>query len=158
MTWAKQIFYSATSSIFHVDYSINSCWSRTLCAIKSEIPSPATVIAFIEPELTTPVHTQTCVVRRLLENAFLLKGKSNQPNSRLPSFNPFTHRENALTNYRVYDILSYDDSNYSGGIQGTPPHLFLDQTEAKSGSDTELYLFNNAFVWYSGTRWVKQTL
>ena len=120
VTWAKQIFYSATSSIFHVDYTINSCWSRTLCAIKSEIPSPATVIAFIEPELTTPVHTQTCVVRRLLENAFLLKGKSNQPNSRLPSFNPFTHRENALTNYRVYDILSYDDSNYSGGIQGTP--------------------------------------
>ena len=113
----------------------------------------------MEPELTTPVDTQTCVVRRLLENAFLLKGKSNQPNSRLPSFNPFTHRENALTNYIVYDILSYDDSNYSGGIQGTPlPHLFLVQTEAKSGSGTELYLFNNAFVWYSGTRWAKQTL
>ena len=81
----------------------------------------------MEPELTTPVDTQTCVVRRLLENAFLLKGKSNQPNSRLPSFNPFTHRENALTNYRVYDILSYDDSNYSGGIQGTspPPPTYL---------------------------------
>ena len=153
VTWAVQIFNSATSSIFHVDYTINSCWSRALCAIKSEIPSPATVVAVIEPELTTPVDTQTCVVRRLLENAFLLKGKSNQPNSRLPSFNPFTHRENALTNYRVYDILSYDDSNYSGGIQGTPPplpHLFLVQTEAKSGSGTELYLFNNAFLRYSG--------
>ena len=32
----------------------------------------------MEPELTTPVDTHTCVVRRLLENAFLLKGKSNQ--------------------------------------------------------------------------------
>ena len=62
----------------HVDYSINSCWSRALCTVKSEIPSPATLIAVIEPELTTPVDTQTCVVRRLLENAFLLKGKSNQ--------------------------------------------------------------------------------
>ena len=32
----------------------------------------------MEPELTTPVDTQTCAVRLLLENAFLLKGKSNQ--------------------------------------------------------------------------------
>ena len=125
VTWAVQIFKSATSSIFHVDYSINSCWSRAFCTVKSEIPSPATVIAVIDAELATPVDTQTCVVRRFLENAFLLKGKSNQPNSRLPSFNPFTHRENALTNYRVYDILSYDDSNYSGGIQGTHPVIFI---------------------------------
>ena len=78
VTWAMQIFQSAASSFMHVDYSINSCWSRAFCAIKSEIPSPTTVVAAIEPELTTPVDTQTCVVRRLLENAFLLKGKSNQ--------------------------------------------------------------------------------
>ena len=77
VTWAVQIFYSAASSISHVDYSINSCWSRALCTVKSEIPSPATGVAVMEPELTTPVDTQTCVVRRLLENAFLLKGKSN---------------------------------------------------------------------------------
>ena len=78
VTWAMQIFYSAASSFIHVDYSINSCWSRALCTVKSEIPSPATVVAVIEAELTTPVDTQTCIVRRLLENAFLLKGKSSQ--------------------------------------------------------------------------------
>ena len=78
VTWAVQIFNSAASSITHVDYSINSCWSRALCTVKSEIPSPATGVAVMEPELTTPVDTHTCVVRRLLENAFLLKGKSNQ--------------------------------------------------------------------------------
>ena len=32
----------------------------------------------MDAELAIPVDTQTCVVRRLLENAFLLKGKSNQ--------------------------------------------------------------------------------
>ena len=78
VTWAQQIFYSATSSISHVDYSINSCWSRALCTVKSEIPSPATLIAVIDAELATPVNTQTSAVRLLLENAFLLKGKSNQ--------------------------------------------------------------------------------
>ena len=78
VTWAMQILQSAASSISHVDYSINSCWSRAFCAVKSEIPSPATVVAVIEPELSTPVDTQTSAVRRLLENAFLLKGKSKQ--------------------------------------------------------------------------------
>ena len=78
VTWSVQVFQSAASSFIHVDYSINSCWSRALCAIKSEIPSPTTAVAVIESELTTPVDTQTCAVRRLLENAFLLKGKSNQ--------------------------------------------------------------------------------
>ena len=34
------------------------------------------------------------------------------------------------------------------------PHLLM----SRSGSGTELHLFNNAFVWYSGTRWVKLTL
>ena len=78
VTWAEQIFQSAASSISHVDYSINSCWSRALRTVKSEIPSPTTVVAVIESQLTTPVDTQTCAARRLLENAFLLKGKSNQ--------------------------------------------------------------------------------
>ena len=78
VTWAQQIFQSAATSIFHVHYSINSCWSRAFCTVKSEIPSPATVIAVIDAELATPVDTQTCVVRRLLENAFLLKGKTNK--------------------------------------------------------------------------------
>ena len=32
----------------------------------------------MDAELTTPVDTQTSAVRGLLENAFLLKGKSNQ--------------------------------------------------------------------------------
>ena len=140
VTWAMQVFQSAASSISHVDYSINSCWSRAFCTIKSEIPSPTTVVALIDAELTTPVDTQTCVVRRLLENAFLLKGKSNQPNSWLPSFNPFTHRETALTNFRVYGYLK------------------LRRFKLQSGSGTELYFFNNAFVWYSGTRWAKKTL
>ena len=78
VTWAVQILQSAANSIFHVDYSINSCWSRALCTVKSEIPSPATVVAVMDAELATPVDTQTCAVRGLLENAFLLKGKSNQ--------------------------------------------------------------------------------
>ena len=62
VTWAKQIFLSAASSISHVDYSINSCWSRALCAVKSEIPSPATGVAVIDAERTTPVDTQTTAV------------------------------------------------------------------------------------------------
>ena len=78
VTWAMQIFLSFASSISHVDYSINSCWSRALRTVKSEIPSPATGVAVIDAELATPVDTQTCAVRLLLENAFLLKGKSNQ--------------------------------------------------------------------------------
>ena len=78
VTWAVQIFQSAASSFIHVDYSINSCWSRALCTVKSEIPSPATVVAVMDAELATPVDTQTCAVRGLLENAFLLKGRSNQ--------------------------------------------------------------------------------
>ena len=78
VTWAVQILQSASTSIYHVNNSINSCWSRAFCAIKSEIPSPTTVVAVIESELTTPVDTQTSAVRGLLENAFLLKGKSNQ--------------------------------------------------------------------------------
>ena len=32
----------------------------------------------MDAELATPVDTQTSAVRGLLENAFLLKGKSNQ--------------------------------------------------------------------------------
>ena len=78
VTWAVQVFVSAASSISHVDYSINSCWSRALCAIKCEIPSPATGVAVNDAELATPEDTQTCAVRRLLENAFLVKVKSNQ--------------------------------------------------------------------------------
>ena len=78
VTWAVQIVCSAASSFRHVDYSINGCRSRALCSVKSEIPSPATVVAVIDAELAIPVDTQTCVVRRLLENAFLLKKKSNQ--------------------------------------------------------------------------------
>ena len=78
VTWAEQIFQSAASSFIHVDYSINSCWSRALCTVKSEIPSPTTAVAVMDAELATPVDTQTCVVRRLLENAFLLKGKTNK--------------------------------------------------------------------------------
>ena len=78
VTWAVQILQSAASSFIHVDYSINSCWSRALCTVKSEIPSPATVVAVIDAELATPVDTQTTAVRLLLENAFLLKGKSDR--------------------------------------------------------------------------------
>ena len=86
VTWAVQIVWSAASSFRHVDYSINSCRSRALCTVKSEIPSPATVVAVMDAELATPVDTQTCAVRILLENAFLLKGKERtleQPESRL---------------------------------------------------------------------------
>ena len=102
VTWAVQIFQSASSSISHVDYSINSCWSRALCPIKGEIPSPATVVAVIEPELTTPVDTQTCAVRRLLENAFLLKGKSNQ----IQDYSQSNRLDPAL-NYTSSTSLSY---------------------------------------------------
>ena len=78
VTWAVQIVYPAASSFRHVDYSINSCGCRAFCTVKSEIPSPATVVAVRDAELATPVNTQTGAVRLLLENAFLLKGKSNQ--------------------------------------------------------------------------------
>ena len=78
VTWAVQIVYSAASSFRHVDYSINSCWSRALCTVKSEIPPPATVIAVIDAELATPVDTQTTAFRLLLEKAFLLKGRSDR--------------------------------------------------------------------------------
>ena len=57
MTRAVQIF--CTCSLPHVDYSINSCWSRAFCAIKGEIPSLATVVAVIDPKLATEVDTQT---------------------------------------------------------------------------------------------------
>ena len=83
----------------------------------------------MDAELATPVDTQTCAVRLLLENAFLLKGKSNQTQHYQSNlFNPFTHRENALTNYRVYGYLSYKDSNHIGGSRGglPPTPLFLD--------------------------------
>ena len=73
------------------------------------------------------------------------------------------------------DILSYDDSDYSGGSRGgyrvirpplLPPKIEAPRAEKvfletvrrpppptptplilRSGSGTELYLFNNAFVW-----------
>ena len=110
VTWAEQTFVSAPLSISHVDYSINSCWSRALCTIKSEIPSPATVVAVMNLEQTTPVDTQTGAVRRLLENAFLLKGKSNQiqdNQSNLLILLP-TERQLWLT-LESMNSLSYDD-------------------------------------------------
>ena len=146
----------------------------------------------MDAELATPVDTQTCVVRRLLENAFLLKGKTNKIQdyqSNLLIFLP-TERQLWLT-LESMDILSYDDSNYSGGSRGEyrvirppllPPKIEAPRAEKvfletvlrplpafpppppptpliwRSGSGTELYLFNNAFVWYSGTSWVKLTI
>ena len=73
----------------------------------------------MDAELAIPVDTQTCVVRRLLENAFLLKGKTNKIQdyqSNLLIFLP-TERQLWLT-LESMDILSYDDSNYSGGSRG----------------------------------------
>ena len=143
VTWAVQIFLSFASSISHVDYSINSCWSRALRTVKSEIPSPATGVAVIDAELATPVDTQTCVVRRLLENAFLLKGKSNQIQdyrSNLLILLP-TERQLWLT-LESMDILSI---------------IFRPNWRQRSQHPAlKLYLFNNAFVWYSGTRWVNK--
>ena len=95
--------------------------------MKSEIPSPATVVAVIEPELTTPVDTQTCAVRRLLENAFLFRGKDNQiPDYHSNLFyqsNPFTHREKAKL--RRFELQG------NPGKRPLPPLLILDQTEAE---------------------------
>ena len=79
------------------------------------------------------------------------------------------------------DILSYDGSNYSGGSRGggyggvSPPYFWTKLRPegpkktvfgvrpslpliSRSRSGTKLYLFNNAFVWYIGIRWVKLTL
>ena len=56
----------------------------------------------MEPQLTTPVDTQTCVVRRLLENAFLLKGKINQ----IQDYSQSNRLDPAL-NYTSSTSLSY---------------------------------------------------
>ena len=74
VTWAVQIVYSAACSAIHIDCSINSCWGRTLCAIKGEIPSLTTAVAVVDAEMPTPVDTQPCAVWCLLENTFLLNG------------------------------------------------------------------------------------
>ena len=130
VTWAQQIFQSAASSISHVDYSINSCWSRALCAIKSEIPSPTTAVAVRESERTTPVDTHTCAVRSLLENAFLLKGKDNQ----IPDYqsNFFftrvillpTERQLWLTLESMDIYLKLRRFELQWRIQGSPPPFF----------------------------------
>ena len=56
----------------------------------------------MDAELATPVDTQTCAVRGLLENAFLLKGKSNQ----IQDYSQSNRLDPAL-NYTSSTSLSY---------------------------------------------------
>ena len=55
----------------------------------------------MDAELATPVDTQTSAVRGLLENAFLLKGKSNQ----IQDYQ--SNRLDPALNYSSSTMLSY---------------------------------------------------
>ena len=73
VTYAVQTLWPTATSMLHVDYTINGCWSWTLCTIKSEIPSTAAVVTVIDAKSATPEDTQTCVIWHLLEKTFLWK-------------------------------------------------------------------------------------
>ena len=73
VTWAEQILVSAATCIPHVDYTINGCWSWTLCTIKSEIPSPAAVVTVCEAKVAIPENAKPGNIWYLLENTFLWK-------------------------------------------------------------------------------------
>ena len=57
----------------HVHDSIDGCWSRALCTVDGEIPSPAAVVAVSDAKSAIPENTKRCFVRYFLENAFLEK-------------------------------------------------------------------------------------
>ena len=75
LPYTVQIILGATFylSIFHVDYTINRCWSRALGSIEGEIPSSAASMAAIEAKNTIPKDTQACYFGLFLENTFLKK-------------------------------------------------------------------------------------
>ena len=73
VTWAEQILMSAAPSKPHVDYTINGCWSWTLCTVKSEIPSPAAVVTAFDAKVAIPENAKPGIIWRLLENTFLWK-------------------------------------------------------------------------------------
>jgi len=62
VTWAVQILISAATSIPHVDYTINGCWSRTLCTVKSEIPSTAAVVTACEAKDAIPENAKPGII------------------------------------------------------------------------------------------------
>ena len=72
LTNSVQIF-PATSSLDHVDDSINGCWSWALCAIESEIPSSAATMTTVEAEVSIVKDSQPSFGRLLVEKAFLWK-------------------------------------------------------------------------------------
>ena len=73
VTWAVQTLKFAATSIPHVDYTINGCWSWTLCTVKSETPSPAAVVTALEAKVAIPENAKPGIIWHLLENTFLWK-------------------------------------------------------------------------------------
>jgi len=57
-----QIFFGAIS-MYHLDYTINRCWSRALGSSKGKIPVSAAGMAVIEAKVAIPEDTQACYVR-----------------------------------------------------------------------------------------------
>ena len=68
----------ATISMHHVDYTINGVGSPALGTVEGEIPSPAAIMAVVDAKVAIPEDTQTCFVRRFVENTFLENEKSDQ--------------------------------------------------------------------------------
>ena len=67
-----QIFFPACSMLHEHD-SIDGCWSRALCTVEGEIPTPAAEVAVCDAQSAIPENTKGCFVRHFLENTFLEK-------------------------------------------------------------------------------------
>ena len=72
LTHSVQIFLAA-GSVDHINDSINSCWSRVLCAIEGEIPPSAATMTIVETKVSIEKDSQPSFGRRLVEKAFLWK-------------------------------------------------------------------------------------
>ena len=57
--------------MYHVDHTVNGTWCWTLCTVKSEIPSPAAIMAVVETKIATPEDPQPWSVWCFLKNALL---------------------------------------------------------------------------------------
>ena len=80
VTHTVQILFR-TTSMYHVDYSVNGTWCWTLSTVESEIPSPAACMAVVETKIATPEDTQPSSVWCFLKNA-LLKNQQRKKDQR----------------------------------------------------------------------------
>ena len=80
VTHTVQILFR-TTSMYHVDYSVNGTWCWTLCTVEREIPSSAASMAVSETKIATPKDTQPSSVWRFLKNA-LLKNQRREKDQR----------------------------------------------------------------------------